>query len=78
MDGIEMQKILERNREIARQELQNVIDRIVMKEPFQLTLYEKGFLKARISYLKPEEKVKFKEILEPKIEQPKQSKKVVK
>lgn len=66
MDGIEMQKVLERNREIARQELQNVIDRIVIKEPFQLTLYEKGFLRARIAYLKPEEKLKFKEILEPK------------
>lgn len=61
-----MQKVLERNREIARQELQNVIDRIVIKEPFQLTLYEKGFLRARIAYLKPEEKLKFKEILEPK------------
>lgn len=62
----EMQKILERNREIARQELQNVLDKIVMKEIFQLTSYEKGFLRARQIYLKPEEKAKFKDILEPK------------
>jgi len=63
-----MQAILKRNKEIARQELQNVLDKIVMKEIFQLTSYEKGFLKARRDYLKPEEKAKFKDILEPKIE----------
>lgn len=69
MDGIEMQKILDRNKELARQELQNVLDKIVIKEPFQLTSYERGFLKARRDYLKPEEKAKFKEILEPTVKE---------
>lgn len=65
MDTFEMKKVLERNKEIARQELQNVLDKITIKEPFQLTSYEKGFLKARVDYLKPEEKAKFKELFEP-------------
>lgn len=64
-----MQKILDRNKELARQELQNVLDKIVIKEPFQLTSYERGFLKARRDYLKPEEKAKFKEILEPTVKE---------
>lgn len=66
-----MQKVLERNRQLAREELQKVLDKIVLKEIHQLTSYEKGFLKARYMYLKPEEKSKFKEILEPKVEEPK-------
>ena len=63
-DPLAEQKILARNREIARQELQDVLDKITVKEPHQLTSYEKGFLKARKSYLRPEEKEKFRELFE--------------
>ena len=64
----DMLKTMALNREKALKELQDAIDKITAKEVFNLTKQDKAFLKARISYLKPAEKEKFKSILEPKVE----------
>jgi hypothetical protein len=59
----EMEKELRMNREKAREELQIALDEITAKEVSSLTKYDKGFLRSRVTYLKPEEKEKFKSIL---------------
>jgi hypothetical protein len=64
-DPVKMEATLKRNREIARKEFQDEIDKITKKEIHELNAFQIAFLRARISYLKPEEKVKFKSILEP-------------
>ena len=59
----EMEKTLRENREEARTQLQVALDEITVKDVASLTEYDKGFLRARVTYLKPEEKEKFKSIL---------------
>lgn len=59
----EMERTLRENRELARKQLQDALDEITIKEVTSLTEYDKGFLRARVTYLTPEEKEKFKSIL---------------
>ena len=62
----EMERTLRENGEVARKQLQDALDEITVKEVTSLTENDKGFLKARVTYLTPEEKEKFKSILVPK------------
>ena len=66
MDDDKMRQTLKKNRENALKELQVALDKITVKDIIELNPFEIAFLKARLSYLKPEEKIKFKSILEVK------------
>lgn len=44
------------------------LDLITSKPPKELTAYEAGFLRARVSYLRPEQKTAFKDVLSGKIQ----------
>lgn len=52
---------------IMNKEAQEIFDRIVAKDPEQLTEPEKSFLRARRGYLKKSQLEEYENVLEPKV-----------
>ena len=61
-----VQKILRQNREEAHKRITEMLKKITDKDMTSLTKNEKDILKARVSYLSPEMKERYKDILLPK------------
>lgn len=60
------QKILKMNREKAQKRMMDLLNSITSKDMGALTKNDKDILKARIVYLTPEQKERYKDFLLPK------------